>query len=111
MLVGIQLTWTLWTSSPSRHRGLPVGYRRAYIGFQGGDRKETGILTEVDTYDWITLLHMNDGGNSSVFTGKNRAFSWQLLDARTSYDLRRHTDKVRGWHLVLVHSASDRMVM
>ena len=31
------------------------------IGVQGGSREETGILTEVDTYDWITLLPMSDG--------------------------------------------------
>ena len=25
---------------------------------------ETGILTEVDTYDWITFLPMSDGGGA-----------------------------------------------
>jgi len=26
--------------------------------------RETGILTEVDSYDWITFLPMSDGGGS-----------------------------------------------
>jgi len=26
--------------------------------------RETGILTEVDTYDWITFLPMSDGGGA-----------------------------------------------
>jgi len=49
---------------PTWHRGLPVGHRRAYSVFKEAVEKETGILTEVDTYDWITFLPMSDGGGA-----------------------------------------------
>ena len=55
---------------------LPVGHRLAYIGILRGRERETGILTEVDSYDWITFLPMSDGMgayNSFVFTGNNLA--------------------------------------
>ena len=32
--------------------------------FKEAVEKETGILTEVDTYDWITFLPMSDGGGA-----------------------------------------------
>ena len=40
-----------------------------YIGepisaFKESVESETGILTEVDTYDWITFLPMSDGGGA-----------------------------------------------
>jgi len=41
---------------PARHRRLPVGYWRAHFGVKEAVENETGILTEVDTYDWITFL-------------------------------------------------------
>jgi DNA polymerase I len=44
--------------------------------FKESVEKDTGILTEVDSYDWITFLPMSDGTgayNSSVFTGNNAA--------------------------------------
>lgn len=40
--------------------------------FKEAVERETGILTEVDTYDWITFLPMSDGigaYNYYVFTG------------------------------------------
>ena len=39
--------------------------------FKGAVEKETGILTEVDTYDWITFLPMNDcGGAYNRYSGR-----------------------------------------
>jgi DNA polymerase I len=32
--------------------------------FKEAVERETGILTEVDTYDWITFLPMSDGGGA-----------------------------------------------
>ena len=32
--------------------------------FKESFEKETGILTEVDTYDWIAFLPMSDGGGA-----------------------------------------------
>ena len=32
--------------------------------FKEAVEKETGILTEVDTYDWISFLPMGDGGGA-----------------------------------------------
>ena len=43
--------------------------------FKEAVERETGILTEVDTYDW-TFLPMSDGGgayNCCVFTGNHLA--------------------------------------
>jgi len=39
--------------------------------FKEAVEKETGILTEVDTYDWITFLPMSDG------TGAYNRYFWQ----------------------------------
>ena len=39
--------------------------------FKEAVEKETGILTEVDTYDWVTFLPMSDGGGAY-----NRYFGW-----------------------------------
>ena len=33
-------------------------------GFKEAVERETGILTEVDTYDWIAFLPMSDGGGA-----------------------------------------------
>jgi DNA polymerase I len=39
--------------------------------FKEAVEKETGILTEVDTYDWITFLPMSDGtGAYSRYLGR-----------------------------------------
>jgi DNA polymerase I len=34
--------------------------------FKEAVERETGILTEVDTYDWVTFLPMSDGGGSTT---------------------------------------------
>jgi hypothetical protein len=47
---------------PAPHSGLPLGHWSAYIDVQEAVELETGILTEVDTYDWIAFLPMSDGG-------------------------------------------------
>ena len=57
---------------PARHYGLPMGHRRAYIGVQGGRRGETGILTEVDSYNWITFLPMSDGTAAHIRYNKQK---------------------------------------
>jgi hypothetical protein len=41
-----------------------VGHWRADFGVQEAVERETGILTEVDTYDWITFLPMSDGSGA-----------------------------------------------
>ena len=46
--------------------------------------RETGILTEVDSYDWITFLPMADGSGAynryfgRLTTGKMKVRGWQL---------------------------------
>jgi hypothetical protein len=51
---------------PTRHRGLPVGHRRAYIGDQRGGREGDRHTHEVDIYDWITFLPMSDGTEPTI---------------------------------------------
>jgi hypothetical protein len=48
-----------------------MGHRRAYIGVQRGSREGDWLLTEVDTYDWITFLPMSHGtGAFNRYFGK-----------------------------------------
>ncbi|MGD0952376.1 MAG: hypothetical protein ABR985_08265 [Methanotrichaceae archaeon] len=56
---------------PTWHRGLACGYIGEPISaFKEAVERETGILTEVDTYDWITFLPMSDGGGAyNCYTG------------------------------------------
>jgi len=41
-------------------------------GFKEAVERETGILTEVDSYNWIAFLPMSDGSGAY-----NRYFGWQ----------------------------------
>ena len=43
--------------------------------FKEAVEREAGILTEVDTYDWIIFLPMSDGGGAYIryFGGLNTA--------------------------------------
>jgi DNA polymerase I len=54
------------------------GRRLALSMFKEAVEKETGILTEVDTYDWITFLPMSDGiGAYNHYFGR---LNWQDED-------------------------------
>jgi|GEM_PF-1047936 len=43
-------------------------------------KSETGILTEVDSYDWITFLPISDGSGAYRYSGRLK--HWQNEDPR-----------------------------
>jgi hypothetical protein len=73
--------------------------------FKEAVERDTGILTEVDTYEWITFLPMSDGGGAynryfgKLNTGKMKIRGVMLARATPGVRLPRCSRKIRNMRL------------